>query len=42
MIDSVHHTGPRKGAYHPAICYHHAWYLPSLSQCQSRSCSYQA
>ena len=34
-IDCVHQTGPRKGAWHPAICYPHSWCLPSLSQCWS-------
>jgi len=24
-IDCMHQTGPRKGAYHPAVCYPHAW-----------------
>jgi len=24
MIDWVHQTGPRKGAYYPAVCYPHA------------------
>jgi len=28
-------TGRRKGAQHPAVCYHHARHLPSLSQCWS-------
>jgi len=34
MIDCVHQTGPRKGAYHPAVCCLHARHLPSRSQCR--------
>jgi len=29
MIDCINR--PRKGAHHPAVCYPHAWCLPSLS-----------
>jgi len=34
-IDWMHQTGPRKGAYHPAVCYPHALCYPSLSRCQA-------
>jgi len=34
-IDCMNQIGPRKGAYHPAVCYPHDWCLPSLSLCWS-------
>ena len=35
MIECVHQTGPRKAAWHPAVCYRRAQRLPSLSRCRS-------
>jgi len=34
MIGSMHQRGPKKAAHHPAVCYPHAWCLPSLSLCR--------
>jgi len=39
MIDCMHQTGPRRGAYHPIVCYPHAWCLPNRSQCRSLTLS---